>query len=66
MGNRPDGLIVSEARDGAAVDNPEATSFDSYGGVGCLVENAPPVAVALRGPMVVVHAGGLVVAGAGA
>jgi len=31
-----------------------------------LVENAPHVAVALRGPMVVVHAGALVVAGAGA
>jgi hypothetical protein len=28
MGNRPDGLIVSQARDGAAVGNLEDTSFD--------------------------------------
>jgi hypothetical protein len=48
------------------VGNREDTSFDFYGGVGCLVENAPHVAVALRGPMVVVHAGALAIAGAGA
>src|SRR5271167_1708591 len=66
MGNRPDGLIMSQARDGAAIGNLEDTSFDLYGGVGRLVENAPHVAVALRGAVVVVHASALVVARAGA
>jgi hypothetical protein len=46
MGNRPDGLIVSQARDGAAIGNLEDTFFDLCGGVGGLVENVPHVAVA--------------------
>ena len=37
MGNRPDGLMMSQARDGAAVRNLEDTSFDLYGGVGRLI-----------------------------
>ena len=38
MGDDPDGLIVSEARDTTAIDNLEDTSFDFYGGVGSLIE----------------------------
>ena len=64
MGNRPDGLIVSQARDRAAIHNLEDASFGPGCGVGRLVENAPHVAVALRGPVAVVHARALVVAGA--
>jgi hypothetical protein len=62
MGNRPDGLIMSQTGDGAAIGNLEDTSFDLYGGVGRLVENASHVAVALGGPVIVVHAGAFVVA----
>jgi hypothetical protein len=66
MSDCPDGLIMSQARDGAAIGNLEDTSFDLYSGVGRLVENVPHVAVALRGSVVVVHTSALVVAGAGA
>jgi hypothetical protein len=38
MGNGSDGLIVSQARDRAAIDNLEDTSFDFDGGVSRLVE----------------------------
>jgi len=48
MGNRPDSLIMSQARDGTAIGNLEDTSFDLYGGVGRLVENTPHVAVAKK------------------
>ncbi|SRR6266436_1603315 len=65
MGNGPDGLIVSQTRDRATIHDFEDASFGSGCGVGTLVENAPHVAVALRGPMAVVHAGAFVVARAG-
>jgi hypothetical protein len=55
MSDCPDGLIMSQARDGAAIHNLKDTSFDLYGSVGRLVENTPHVAVALRGSVVVVH-----------
>ena len=64
MGNRPDGLVMSQARDRAAIHNLEDTSFAPGCGVGRLVENAPHVAVALRRAVAVVHACALVVAGA--
>ncbi len=54
-GNGPDGLIVSQARDGAAIHNLEATSFGPGCGIGRLIEKAPHVAVALRGPVAVVY-----------
>jgi hypothetical protein len=38
MGNDANGLIMSEARDAAAIDNLEDASFDFYGGVGSLIE----------------------------
>jgi hypothetical protein len=40
MGNRPDGLIMSQARDAAAIHNLEDASFGPGCGVGRLVENA--------------------------
>ena len=64
MGNRPDGLIMSQVRDASAIHNLEDGSFGSGCGVGRLVENAPHVAAALRGPVAVVHARALVVTGA--
>ena len=66
MGNRPDGLIMSQARDAAAIHNLEDASFGPGCGVGRLVEKAPHVAVALRRPVAVVHACALFVAGADA
>jgi hypothetical protein len=38
MGDDPDGLIMSEARDTTAIDNLEDTSFDFHGRVGSLIE----------------------------
>jgi hypothetical protein len=64
MGNRTDGLVMSQARDGAAIHNVEDTSFGPGCGVGRLVENAPHVAVALRRSVAVVPACALIVAGA--
>ena len=49
MGNGPDGLIMSQARDRAAIDNVEDASFRPRRGVGRLVENAPHVAITFRG-----------------
>src|SRR5258705_3707092 len=65
MGNRPDGLIMSQARDAAAIHNLEDASFGPGCGVGRLVENATHVAVAFWGSVAVVHAPALVVAGGG-
>jgi hypothetical protein len=48
MGNRPDGLIMTQARHCAAIDNFEDGSIGLGCGVGTLVENAPHMAVALR------------------
>ena len=38
VGNRPDGLIMSQARDRAAIDNLEDASFGPGCGVGSLIE----------------------------
>ena len=57
MGNDADGLIMSAAGDATAIDNLEEASFDFYGGVSSLIEQAPHVTVALRRPVTVVHAG---------
>src|SRR6266436_8620771 len=48
MGNRPDGLVMSQAWDRAAIHNFEDASFGPGCGVGALIENTPHVAVALR------------------
>jgi hypothetical protein len=49
MGNGPDGLIVSQARYQTAIDNLENGSFGLGRGIGSLIQNAPHVAVTLRG-----------------
>ena len=41
MGNGPDGLLMSQARDRAAVHDLEDASFGPGCGVGSLIENAP-------------------------
>src|SRR6266702_4204298 len=66
MGNGSDRLVVSQAWDRAAINNLEDASFGPGSGVGRLVEKAPHVAVALRGPMAVVHACTLLIARASA
>ena len=62
MGNRSDSLIMSQARDRAAIHDFEDASLGPGSGVGCLIEKASHVAVALRRPVAVVYAGTLVVA----
>src|SRR5947209_11964732 len=64
MGDHPDGLIVPHARDIAAIDNLEDSSFGLYCGIAGLIENAPHMTVALRRPVAVVHSCALVIAGA--
>lgn len=46
MGDHPGGLLVSQTRYRAAIDNLEETPFGLDCGVGSLVEYAPHVAVA--------------------
>ena len=55
MGNRPDGLIVSQAGHQTAIHYFKDTSFVLDGSIGGLIENPPHVAVALRGAVVGVH-----------
>jgi hypothetical protein len=62
MGNGPDRLIVSKARDGAAIHDFEDASFGPGCCVGSLIENASHVAVARRRPVTVIHARALFVA----
>jgi hypothetical protein len=38
MGNGPNGLVVSQARDGAAIHDLKDASFGSGGGVSSLIE----------------------------
>src|SRR5256884_9352832 len=66
MGNGSDRLVVSQAWDRAAIHNFEDASLGPGSSVGRLVEKAPHVTVALRGPMAVVHACTLLIARASA
>src|SRR6266852_7491159 len=52
MGDGADGLIVSQACHQSAIDNLENGSFRLDRGVGSLIENAPHVAVAFWGAVV--------------
>jgi hypothetical protein len=65
MGNGPDGLIVSQVRDRAAIHNIEDASFRPGRGVGGMIEKAPHVTVAIWRAVAVVYACAPVVAGAG-
>jgi hypothetical protein len=49
MGNGPDRLIVSQARYQSAIEDLENGSFRLGRGVGSLIQNAPHVAITLRG-----------------
>ena len=66
MGDRPDGLCVSQSRDEAAVHDGEDRAFGLYRSVRRLIEDAPHLAVALRTTVTVVHSGAFLVARAGA
>src|SRR4029453_10420243 len=66
VGNHADRLGVPEARDIAAIEDLEDRPFRFPRGVGRLVEQAPHLTVALRGPVTVVHLRALVLPGAGA
>jgi len=66
MGKCPDGLIMSQARNRAVIDNVEDATFSLCGCIGRLVEDAPHVTVARGRPVAIVHTGALVVTGAGA
>ncbi|SRR6266436_2994113 len=48
MGNRSNGLIMSQARDRAAIHNIEDAPFGPGCGIGGLIEQAPHMAVAVR------------------
>ena len=63
MGNRPDSLIVSEARHKTAIDDFKDAAFRPDRGIGALIENAPHVAVALRGAVALGFPGTLFVSG---
>ena len=64
MGNRADRLFVPQTGYRAAIDDLEDRSLSFHGSVGRLIENSPHGTVALRGPVAVVHARALIVAGA--
>ncbi len=64
MSNCTDRLIVSQARQRAAIDNLEDTSLGLYSGIGSLIEKAAASGDARRRPVAVVHSCALVVAGA--
>jgi hypothetical protein len=49
MGDRPDGLIMPEARHESAIDNLENGPFRLDGRIGGLIENAPHVAITFSG-----------------
>ncbi len=63
MRNRPDSLFMSEARYHTTIDNLKDSSFSLDCRVGILIENAPHVAVVLRGSVAVVHARALLLTG---
>lgn len=65
MGNYPNRLIVSKARDIPSVENLEDTPFVFHCRVSGLIKNAPHVTVALRRPVTMAHSRALVVARAG-
>jgi len=65
MGNGSDGLIVSQAGDGATIHNLEDASFGPGCSIRRLIEYAPHLTVALWRAVAVVHACGLIVARTG-
>ena len=61
MGNGSDGLIVSQARDGATIHDFEDASFSPGRSIRISIEHASHLPVALWRAVAVVHARGLIV-----
>src|SRR5262249_25980101 len=61
VGNYSNGLIVSQTRHIAAIENLEGASFEFGRCIGSLIQNPPHVTVALRRPAAAVHFGALFV-----
>jgi hypothetical protein len=61
-----DRLGVAEARDQATVHDVEDRPFRLHRGIGGLVEDASHLPIAFGAPVAVVHAGTLLITGAGA
>jgi hypothetical protein len=55
VGNYSSGLIVSQTRHVAAIENLEDASFEFDRRIGGLIQNPPHMTVALRRPAAVVH-----------
>ena len=55
VGNYSNGLIVSQTRHVAAIENLEDASFEFNRRIGGLIQNPPRMTVALRRPAAVVH-----------
>src|SRR5262245_10644460 len=62
MRNGPDGFVMSQTRHETTIDDLEDTSFVFDGCIGCLIENAAHLTVALRRAFAAVHAGTLIFA----
>ena len=63
MGDGPDRLFMPQTGYRAAIDELEDRSLSFHGSVGRLIENSSHGTVAFGGPVAVVHARALVVAG---
>jgi hypothetical protein len=66
MGDEPDGLLMTQARHIATIENQEDAPFVFHRGVGRLIEDAPLMTIAFRGAVTVTDAGTLIVAWADA
>jgi hypothetical protein len=64
VGNYPNGLIMSQTRHTAVIENLEDASFEFGCSIGSLIQNPPHVTVALRRPAAAVHFRALFIAGA--
>jgi len=64
VGDYSNGLIMSQTRHTAVVDNFEDASLEFGRCIGSLIQNPPHVTVALRGPAAAVHFRALFIAGA--
>lgn len=66
VSDRANGLCVAQAWDETAIEDREDSALGLRRGVGCLIEDAPHLAVPLRTAVTVVHARALFTARAGA
>ena len=66
MGDGADGLGMAEPRDEPAIHDGEDRTLGLHRGIGGLVQDASHLAISFGAAVAVVHAGTLLVAGAGA